>query len=165
MFKVGEYIVHGRNGVCKVEDITHIDIAGADKNQLYYTLVPMKSVDSKIFFPVDSNRVIMRSVVTKAEAEHIVQQMDKIEPMWIENERQREAAYKQAICSCDCMQLIGVIKTLHERNQERLEHGKKATYVDDRYLKEAKENLHDEFAIALGIDKEEVEEYIREHVK
>ena len=28
------------------KDITHIDVNGADKNQLYYQLVPMKSADS-----------------------------------------------------------------------------------------------------------------------
>ncbi len=63
MFKIGDYIVHGRNGVCKVVDITHIDISGADKNQLYYTLVPMKSEESKIFYPVDSNRVVMQRIL------------------------------------------------------------------------------------------------------
>ena len=46
MFKIGDYVVHGRNGVCKVVDITHIDISGADKNQLYYTLIPMKMTGS-----------------------------------------------------------------------------------------------------------------------
>ena len=81
MFKIGDYIVHGRNGVCKVVDITHIDISGADKNQLYYTLVPMKSADSKIFYPVDSNKVMMRSVLSKEEAKNIVSAIGDIEPM------------------------------------------------------------------------------------
>lgn len=165
MFKIGDYIVHGRNGVCKVEDITHIDISGADKNQLYYTLVPMKSVGSKIFYPVDSNKVIMRSVVTKEEAEDIVAEIKEIEPMWIENDRQRELKYKEAIGSCDCQQLICIIKTLYERNKERVAQGKRITYVDDKYLKEAKENLYDEFSVALGIDKDDVESYIQKHIK
>ena len=165
MYKVGEYIVHGRNGVCRIEDITHIDISGADQSQLYYTLVPMKSAASKIFFPVDSDRVVMRSVVTKAEAEHLVEQISQIKPIGIENERQRENVYKEAIGSCDCKRLIGMIKTLNERNRERIESGKKITYVDERYLKEAKENLNDEFSIALGISKDEVESYIKSHVK
>ena len=43
MFNKGEYIVHGRKGVCKVEDITHLDIDGADKKSLYYVLIPMKN--------------------------------------------------------------------------------------------------------------------------
>lgn len=164
MFEIGEYIVHGRNGVCKVEDITHIEMSGADKDKLYYVLLPMKSEGSKIFFPVDSDRIVMRSIVTKDEAENIVSNIKDIEPMWIDNEKQREIRYKEAISSCDCTQLIGIIKTLYERNKERMEQGKRATYVDDRYLKEAKENLHEEFSIALGIEKDEVERYIAEHI-
>ena len=113
MFKVGDYIVHGRNGVCKVMDITHIDISGADKNQLYYTLIPMKSEDSKIFYPVDSDRIVMRSVLTKEEAENIMSEIKDIEPMWIDNEKKREAQYKEAISSCDCEKLICIIKTLY----------------------------------------------------
>lgn len=165
MFKVGDYIVHGRNGVCKVVDITHIDISGADKNQLYYTLVPMKSEDSKIFYPVDSDKVIMRPIVSREEVDNIVSEIEDIQPMWIDNDRQREEKYKEAICSCDCQQLICIIKTLYARNQERIAQGKRITYVDDRYLKEAKQNLHDEFSIALGIKPTEVEKYIEEHIK
>ena len=165
MFKIGDYIVHGRNGVCKVVDITHIDISGADKNQLYYTLVPMKSEESKIFYPVDSNRVVMRAVVSEKEAKDIVSGIKDIEPMWIDNDRQREEKYKEAISSCDCQQLICIIKTLYARNEERIAQGKRITYVDDRYLKEAHQKLHDEFSIALGIEPSEVEKYITEYIK
>lgn len=162
MFKVGEYVVHGRNGVCLVDDITHMDISGVDKNQLYYTLVPMKSMDSKIFYPVDSNRVLMRAVVSKEEAEQIVSEIENIEPMWIDNDRQREAKYKEVIDTCDCRNLICIIKTLYERTKEREAQGKKMTYVDEKYFREARETLYQEFAIALGIDKLEVEAYIKE---
>lgn len=165
MFSVGEYIVHGRNGVCKIEDITHIDVSGADKKQLYYVLSPLKTPDSKVFFPVDSDKVITRPVVTKEEAEKIIESIESIEPTWIENERQRELKYKEAIGTCDCLQWISIIKTLYLRNQERLEQGKKITFVDDRYYKEAKQNLYDEFSVALGIAKDEVESYIEKHIK
>ena len=165
MFNVGDYIVHGRNGVCKVVDITHVNISGVDKNQLYYILVPMKSEESKIFYPVDSNRVVTRAVVSKEEAKNIVSSIKDIEPMWIDNDRQREEKYKEAISSCDCQKLICIIKTLYARNQERIAQGKRITYIDDRYLKEAKQNLHDEFSIALGIEPTEGEKYIAEYIK
>lgn len=165
MFKVGEYIVHGRNGVCKIEDITPVEMSGADKDKLYYVLLPMKSEGSKIFFPVDSDKIVMRSVVTKDEAENILKNIKDIEPIWIDNEKQRELKYREAISSCDCTQLIGIIKTLCERSKERMEQGKRVTYVDDRYFKEAKETLHDEFSIALGMEKDEVEKYIAKHIE
>lgn len=165
MFKKGEYIVHGRNGVCQVEDITHIDVSGADKNQLYYTLVPMKSTGSKIFYPVDSDRIVMRAIVSKEEAEGIVSEMKHIDPIWIENDRQREAKYKEAIDSCDCKNLICIIKTLYARTKEREAQGKRMTYVDERYFKEAREILFQELSIALGINKDDMEEYILSHVE
>ena len=37
---------------------------------------------------------------------------------------------------------------------------KKITYVDEKYLREAKEVLYDEFSLALDIDKPQVENYI-----
>lgn len=164
MFNIGDYIVHGRNGVCKVVDVTRVNMSGANKEQLYYILVPMKSEDSKIFYPVDCDRVITRSVLSKKEAEEIVSGIKDIEPMWIDNDRQREARYKEAIRSCDCEQLICIIKTLYARNKERVAQGKRITYVDERYLKEAQQTLHDEFSVALGIGSEEVEKYIKDHI-
>ena len=114
MFNKGEYIVHGRKGVCKVEDITHLDIDGADKKRLYYVLIPMKNQDSKVFYPTDNDKIPMRTIHTKDQVEEIVEHINEIEPIWIDNERQREYKYKEVIGSCDCKQLIGIIKTLHK---------------------------------------------------
>ena len=36
MFEKGEYIVYGHNGICEVEDITHLNLSGVDKGKLYY---------------------------------------------------------------------------------------------------------------------------------
>ncbi len=165
MFKVGDYVVHGRNGVCEIADIAHIDIDGVDKNRLYYILVPIHSSGSRIYYPVDSDRVVMRAILTKEELEQIIAGVRDIEPIWIENERQREIIYKEAINSCDCRQLISVIKALYERNQERMAQGKRITFVDDRYMKEAKKNLYDEFSVVLNISQDDVEEYISSHIK
>lgn len=164
MFNKGEYIVHSRKGVCKVEDVTHIDIDGADKNKLYYVLIPMKNQESKVFYPTDNDKVIMRNILTKEQVEEIVNSMEDIEPIWIDNEKQRELIYREAISSCDCQKLVAIIKTLYNRGKTRLENGKKITFVDERYMKEAKDVLYDEFAIALNMDKNKVEQYIIENI-
>ena len=31
MFEKGEYIIYGRSGICKIEDITHLSISGIDQ--------------------------------------------------------------------------------------------------------------------------------------
>ena len=68
MFHVGDYIVYGSNGICRVEEITHPDIAGIDEDKLYYVLVPEKTRDSRLFCPTDNSRVVLRSVITADEA-------------------------------------------------------------------------------------------------
>ena len=47
MFEVGEYIVYGCKGVCQVEEITHIDIPGSNKDRLYYVLAPLEDRNGK----------------------------------------------------------------------------------------------------------------------
>lgn len=72
MFNKGEYIVHGRKGVCKVEDITHLDIDGADKKSLYYVLIPMKNQDSKVFYPTDNDKIPMRTIIPKTRLKRLL---------------------------------------------------------------------------------------------
>ena len=40
MFSVGEYIVYGVEGVCRVEEAGKLKVAGLDKNRAYYRLRP-----------------------------------------------------------------------------------------------------------------------------
>ncbi|MDD2568140.1 MAG: CarD family transcriptional regulator [Clostridia bacterium] len=41
MYQIGDLIVYGRNGVCRVENIGVLDVPSINKNQLYYTLSPI----------------------------------------------------------------------------------------------------------------------------
>lgn len=159
MFEVGDYVVHGNSGVCKVEAVQTMDGIGADKKRMYYTLIPLYAVGSKLFVPVDGKKVITRAVITKAEVEKLLEEWHDIETLWVENDKKREDIYKEALRSCDCRQWVKLIKTSYERNQDRIRNGKKATTSDERYLHMAEENLFGEMAIPLQMSKGEAEEY------
>ena len=36
MFEIGDYVICGNKGVCRVEDIATLDITGVDKKRKYY---------------------------------------------------------------------------------------------------------------------------------
>lgn len=95
MFHVGDYIVYGSNGICRVEEITHPDIAGIDEDKLYYVLVPEKTRDSRLFCPTDNSRVVLRSVITADEAAALMEEVKEIEPLQVESERMRDDSYKR----------------------------------------------------------------------
>ena len=72
MFEIGEYIVYGVKGVCRIEDITHIDISGADKDRLYYVLAPVGDGSGRIYAPTDNQKITMRKVISREEADQLI---------------------------------------------------------------------------------------------
>ena len=160
MFNIGDYIVYGHNGICRVLDITHPDISGIDNNRLYYVLMPQKTKASRLFCPADDNNISIRSVVTEQEARDLIQNSKNIEPLEISNDKTRDDSYKKAIKSSDLRQWVMVIKTLLIRKKEREKCGKKITATDERYLKIAEEGLYSELALATGREVDEIQEII-----
>lgn len=157
MFKVGEYVVHGNDGVCKVEAVE--PMSGMNSDRIYYTLVPVYSSGSKLFVPTDSTKVITRAVISKNDVNKLMEEWDEIDVLRVDNDKKREEIYKEALRSCDTRQWVKLIKTSYQRNQTRLANGKKATTSDERYLHMAQENLFGEMAIPLNMSRGEAEDY------
>jgi CarD family transcriptional regulator len=165
MFEVGDYVVHGNNGVCEVMEIGPVDFGSDQKEaKLYYTLRPCSTRSGSIFTPVDQQKVKVRDVMSREEAEALLDEMDSVETLWVGDEKRREAAYKEAFRSCDPRDLVKIIKTIYARRKVRLEKGKKVTTVDEKYFRMAENNLYEELAIALSLEKSKVMEYIMERM-
>lgn len=164
MFEVGEYIVYGVKGVCRIEDITHIDISGVDKNRLYYVLAPIGENGGRIYAPTDNRKVMMRKVISKEEANQLIEELPQIELLWVPDDKQREARYKEALGTCDYRAWVSIVKTLYLRKQERVAQGKKVTSLDERYMRTAENELYSELALTLGIPKAQMESYIKEQL-
>lgn len=160
MFQVNEVIVYGHHGVCEITEIGKLKMPMADKEKLYYTLRPLYHKDSAVYAPVENRKIIMRPVITREAAEALIQRIPEIETVWIVNEKAREVQYKEALQTCDCEELIKIIKTLYYRKQQRLESGKKVTVVDEKYFRQAEDKLYEELAYVLGMEKNQVDQYI-----
>lgn len=124
MFEKGEYIVYGTTGVCQVMDITTMKQKEAPQAKLYYVLEPVSSPGGKILTPVEENKNPMRRIVTREEADRLIEEIRNVKDLQIGDEKQREAKYKEALKSCDCKAWIGIIKTLYRRKKDRMVRGK-----------------------------------------
>ena len=162
MFEVGDFIVYESRGICKVEDVTELNLPNAKKDQKYYVLKPVYEEGGKIYSAVGNDKVMMRRMISEEEANELIADIPNIQEMWIGDEKQREMKYKEAMRSCDCRQWVSIIKTLYLRRESRILQGKKTTNTDDRYFKKASDNLHGELALALGKEKTEMESFIIE---
>ena len=160
MFSVGEKIIYGENGVCTVEKIEPLSMSGAPKDKLYYHLSPL--VGSGMYFtPVDSC-AYMRPVMSREEAEALIDAMPGIAPAICEDNRFNhvDAYYKELFRLHSCEALVAIVKGLRSRMAERKTRSSRA----EATMRRAKDMLHGELSVALDIDFGEVENYIQERL-
>ena len=162
MFKKGDFVVNTNNGICEISDIVTLNMSGTNKE--YFILIPITEQTAKVYIPVDLAQQRIRLAMTKEEACALIKSIPDIDEAYIENEKERERTYKEALNSRNPQKLVGIIKTLYLRRQKRAIAGKKVTAVDERYFKLAENHLHSELAFAMQVDKSEINNIILEHI-
>lgn len=162
MFNKGDYVVNSNNGICRIDDIVELNTPNGKKK--YYLLIPFNEQTAKIYIPLDSASKRIRYAMNKEQAIQLIESIKNINETYIENEKEREKIYKDAINSCNPQKLVGIIKNLYLRRLERTNSGKKNTVVDDRYFKLAENQLHNELSFALQIEKEQVVQIIAQSI-
>ena len=165
MFELGTMLVHPIYGVCEVVHIGKIDMKNVKDERLFYTLVPLYDAKSKLFIPTDSESLGLRPVMTKESALELVASLPAMEPIAVQNEKEREKIFKEMIRGGNCEDISRIIKTLYLRKKARLAAGKKAVSLDEKYLFMAREQLYGELAVSLGIEKNGVEDYIAQSIE
>lgn len=166
MFKINELVVYGNEGVCRIEDIRSIEIAGIDNNKPYYILNPIYSPGKIVYAPIDT-KVFMRNVITSETALKLIDQIHEIDAEEINNTSLRELNdfYKSLINSQKCTDLFKLIRTVYAKEQDAVKNKKKLGQTDKNYMKVAEELLHGEIAAALEIPKDDVKNYIENRVQ
>lgn len=165
MFNIGDTVVCS-NGVCTIEKIgplTGMGKSAADRT--YYTLRPCFDNAATIYVPVDGDDNALRFALGKSEVKKLMKEIDDLDQINISDEKKRELEYKNAVNSKDPRKLIRIIKTMYYRRKARIESGKKSTAIDERYFRIAENRLYEEVALALGKDRDEVKEYIRNYIE
>lgn len=165
MFQKGDYVVCGNNGICVVENVTTLNMTNIPKDSLYYILKPVYSESSKVYIPVNNHKAVVRQALTKKEVHDLIARIPSLELIWVENEKQREHTYKECMRNNNCEDFVRIIKTLYLRKKDRQLKGQKVIGLDDRYLKMAEDLLYGELAVALEIEKKDVQAYITEEIK
>lgn len=160
MFCVNDYVIYGSEGVCRVESIGRPDISGLDRAKDYYTLSPVYR-SGKIYTPVDSS-ILMRSVITKNQAEELIHNIDDIssELDVPKDAKLANIFYRDLVRTYECRKLITLIKYVFEKQRAFAASKRNVPAVDMKFFKIAQEMISNEFGFVLGIDPKDVKEYI-----
>lgn len=152
MFKVDDYIMYGRTGVCKVIDITNERFINGEERK-YYVLSGIHNNNNTIIkIPLDNTKIPMRKIISKGDVTSLINDMSNMEALWIDDEKKRSNKFKTMLKSGKCEDLIELIS-----NKRYL---KKLNKADKEIIKEAERLVSEEFAIILNISPKEVNSYI-----
>lgn len=165
MFEIGDLIMYGARGVCRVKEITHLDWDAAEKDREYYVLEPLYKNDT-IYVPVDNQKVYMRPVMSREEVLELIDGMPEIESEVYKASsiQQLSRYYQAAIDSHECSELVKLTKSIHLKKEKADKNNKHLGQIDVRYMEHAEDLLFGEIAAVLDIPREDVVSFIEDRI-
>ena len=166
MYQVGEKILYGNTGVCQVKEIREVTDSKTKRSRLYYVVQPLYQ-SCTISIPVDNDKVYMRPILTREEADRLIDRIPQVQGEAYHSRAVRDLSehYAAALRTHDCGDLVELTKSIYTKKQDLARKKKKFGAVDERFMKRAEELLFGELAAALEIDREEVQDYISNRLK
>ena len=163
IYKSGDVVIYGAEGVCKVTGITEKKF----ENEMvkYYVLEKVGKADSLTYVPANNERSLskMRPVLNKEEFLYLFKdESKKID--WIDKDRDRQKAFKDIILFGNTSDLVALIKTIYIRQKELAHAGKKLHLCDERVFKDAEKILREEISYVFDIPKGLVHDFIVESI-
>ena len=147
MFEIGDKVVYGVVGVCEVEQIDTPPIKGISGD--YYFLQPVFDSKGIIYSPIDSNKVMIRSIMTVKECDKLKERARNCKKDEELSEKVTPMQYDEHMKSQDALKLMHLIRALYVIKNER---------ANSRMLLAARKLLYGEFAAAYNQVFDEVAE-------
>lgn len=160
MYTVGSLVIYGSEGVCRIGEIQENRFGDMQSSRLYYVLSPVSANGTKIYVPCDNKLLVskMKKVMSKEEIKRFINE-DVPEIEWIEDNRQRNKAYKDILQTYDRKQILSLCKLLYTIKSGQGT-TKRLYASDEEIYKKAIKILHSEFSSALNIELEEVMPFV-----
>ncbi len=163
MFKISDIVATKNSGVCKIIKEETFDFGKGEIS--YFTLEPLFKERNKrslvIRIPKDRAEELMRHVLTKKQTIELISSLPSIEPLLIFDARLRKQSFAELYQSGDLKMQIRLIKSLYLISKELQNEKKHLSSQEKEYFSSLVSNVNDEFANALGIQPEAVDDYIR----
>lgn len=166
MFQTGDYVMYGKTGVCRIENIGEYSFGEGIKPHRYYKLSPVFSRGDVIYVPVDGC-AHMRSVVDREEAQDCIRRFPGIQPRIFRSRVQRQVRehYETMLETYDVEVLLELMKEVYAKRAEAAAHNKKFGQVDEHFLKSAEKLACGELAVVLDASVDSIRARFRREMR
>ena len=165
MYQVGELVVYGMHGVCRVVSQEERLV---DKKRLnYLALEPVGHGDSRFLVPTQNASAMakLQPILSKEELEAMITSEDVKTGQWIRDENQRKQTYRELISCGERKRIMRMVHTLYRHKADQSASGRKIHLCDENFLHDAEKLLIGEIAIVLHLEPEQARAYIHKNLK
>ncbi len=164
MFQIGDQVVYGIHGVCRVSDQEERVVDR--KRVTYLVLEPVGQEGSRYLVPSHNQAAMakLRKMLTPEELTELLQSEQIHSDGWIREENVRKQVYREKIGSGDRVVLMQLVCTLNRHKKEQQAAGKKVHQCDENFLRDAEKLLAGEVAVVMGLEYPQALAYLREQL-
>lgn len=165
MLQNGDLVVYGMHGVCR---ILGREVQRIDRNSVeYYVLEPVKHTGDRYYVPTQNAVAVskMKPLLNKDQLDNLLSSPEATLDVWIEDENQRKQKYRELITSGDRVALLSMVRALHIHKEALRVQERRLHLCDVNFLRDAENLLGEEFSLVLGIEPNEVGNYIINAIK
>ena len=161
MIEVGQWVVYGVHGVCRV--------AGKEKQLVnrkrteYLVLEPLAQNESRYFVPTANAAAMakLREVLSAEELKALLASDEIRQDCWIDDENQRKQYYRDLTANGDRVSVLKMTYCLYRYKEAQMAAGRKFHLCDDNFLRDAEKLLSSEIALVLEMTMEQARDYLR----
>ncbi len=160
MLKVGECIIYGNHGLCRVQEILVPSFLERGKEKEYYQMVSAVDTGSILYVPVDGADKKIRECLTADEADDLIDDIEYASEIDLPEGKKAEPAILEVIRRNVADEMMSLVKTLRKIKAIRESEGKKFASLNERYLAVAEKLLYTELAFALKTEKDGIKKRV-----
>lgn len=159
MFKVGDKVLYGSDGVCEITDIT--EKVFNEISAKFYVLEPVFSNKSTSFVPTGNEKLTskMKFVLSLSELQKVIKESCALSP-WQNDDALRKEKFKSIISGSNIEEIVSMFKAVTVHKNELEKAGKKLHRADENAYKDALKIIYEEFSLYTEITKDDVEKII-----
>lgn len=160
MFRVGDMVVYGGHGVCRI--VSEEKLSVDRKRMNFFILQPISQPNDRYYVPSENEAVLskLKPLLSQSELDELLRSGKILKYDWIDDENKRKQMYRELIHSGDRYSLLGMVHSLYVHKRDLADTGRKMHLCDENFLRDAQKLLDSEFALVLGIDPVDVGSYV-----
>jgi CarD family transcriptional regulator len=156
MLNIGECVIYGSHGLCKVREILVPAFLERGKEKQYYMMISAVDAGSVLYVPVEGAEDKIREVISADYAEGLIDDIEEVEEAELPAGKKAEAEILSIIKRNVAEEMMGLVKSLRKIKAIREAEGKKFATLNEKYLNIAEKLLYTEMAFALETEKDVV---------